>query len=219
MKLRILQIALVLVASLSAAKAQNLGFENGNFTDWIIQDAPSGTYLSVTNEHPHSGNFAAQFGATDNELDYLSQLLPTTVGKTYNVSYYLAIANANQTPANEFIVNIGGTVESSPSGTTAGGANNYISGGTTVFDIVDASDSAYTRYTTSFTAVSDETNLIFGGLDDPLFVYLDDISVTQKLLINVLPLVPEPSQYGLLFLAAIGLIIGKRFFARSLLTK
>lgn len=220
MKLPILGIALILAVSLSPAKAQNIvsnpGFEDGNFTDWTTQNAPSGTYNTVTKDKPNSGSFAAEFGATDNELDYLYQSLSTVVGKTYNVSYFLSIASANQAPANEFITNIGGTVESTPNGVTAGGAENFISGGTTVLDIVDASDSSYTRYTASFTATSDETNLIFGGLDNPLFIYLDDISVTQRFSLNVLPVTPEPSQDGLLLLAAVALIAGKRFFARSL---
>jgi hypothetical protein len=222
MKFKLPGLLFILTASLVSAKAQDIvtngGFQTGNFTGWTVQDAATGSYFSVIDLNAPAGNDVVQFGATANALDYISQTLPTIDGTSYAVSYFLSVTSANQTPANEFIVNIGGTLGGTPVGTTAGGSANYIVGGTTLADIVNARDSGFTDYTTDFTATSSDTNLVFGARNGPLFDYLDNVSVTvtanNRVIIPNNPVVPEPSEYALLVLAAAALLGWKRFGIR-----
>jgi hypothetical protein len=220
MRSTLLGLSILFLASVASAKAQNIvtngGFDTGNFQDWDVQDAASGSYFSVVDLTP--GNDVVQFGATANDLDYISQSLPTIDGTTYAVSYYLETTSANQTPLNEFILNVGGTLNGTPVGTTAGGSANYVIGGATLTDVVNAKDSVFTQYTVDFTATSNQTTLVLGARNGPLYDYLDNVSVTPTFnphaVIIRTPVVPEPSEYALLILAGIGLLGWKRFGVR-----
>jgi hypothetical protein len=182
------------VISSGLTKAQNLvqnpGFEtSGEFTDYMTQAAPEASYFGVNSSNPHSGSNSAFFASgsgTNDYFDYISQSLDTTVGTTYEISFYLAVDGTASD--NEFLANIGGTLESSQVDESVGGRPDYISGGDTFQDI-SSNASPYTEYFGSFTASSTTTNLIFGGENATSYSYLDDISVTA---------VPEPSIWGLL---------------------
>jgi hypothetical protein len=234
MKFNTLALTLILALSFTSAKAQNIvlnpGFETGIATDVGVYPAPdwtptpsaSGSYYYVGNEEPNTGLNEVDFGSQSGQFDYISQTLSTVIGTTYDVSFFVSVSNVTDcsgdqaaTPSNELIANIGGSLGAA-NGTTAGGATNYITGGTTLADIVNSTDTPYTEYTGTFTAVDTSTNLIFGGYNGPDFDYLDDISVTAQtgggnITTNA---VPEPSQYGLMLLAAVALVIRKRLSVR-----
>jgi hypothetical protein len=223
MNFKILSLAIALAALLTPAKAQNIvlnpGFEAGpaadsppfSAPDWTPTAASTGSYFYVADLNPNTGANEVNFGGAGGELDYISQTLATVVGTTYDISFFLSVNNVEgeageQMPSNEFVGNIGGTVGSTANGTTMGGATNYITGGTTIADVVNSADTPYTEYTASFTAEDTSTNLNFGGLNGPNFDFLDDISVVAQSNVAV----PEPSQYGLLVLTAIGLMVWRR---------
>ncbi len=208
MNLRILSLAIILIGAFAvSSKAQqnlvsNGGFETDNFDGWTTQNAPDGSDFGVTTTMPYEGTYSAEFGGVSNQFDYISQALDTVIGTTYYVSFELA----NDQTDNEFLANIGGVLQDTPAGVSAGGVDNYIKGGTTYLDLVNTPTVPYSQYQTSFTATSSTTNLIFGGYNVPSFYYLDDVVV-----------VPEPSQYGLLvFLAVVGFIGWRRFSCSSL---
>jgi hypothetical protein len=140
---------------------QNPGFETGDFTGWTVNSQFSG--VDTEPALAHSGNDSAFFGQ-QGSLGTLSQALPlaTTPGTTYSFSFWYA---------------------------SDGGTPNELSatiGGTTVFDQTDipstfipanASQHGYVQFTTTFTATSTSTPLVFGVRDDPGFIFLDDVSV------------------------------------------
>src|ERR1700683_2146896 len=164
MKFKILSLAFVLVALLAPARAQNIvlnpGVEAGassttppfSAPDWTPTASTTGSYFYVADDNPHSGTNEVNFGGAGGELDYISQTLSTVVGTTYDISFFLSVSSVegeagDQTPSNEFVANIGGTVGSTANGTTLGGATNYITGGTTIADVVNSADTPYTAYT------------------------------------------------------------------------
>ncbi|MFZ4507705.1 MAG: carbohydrate binding domain-containing protein [Fimbriimonas sp.] len=69
----------------------NPGFESGGLTGWTL--SRTAEYSSVTsyNLYVHSGYYGLGTGEVDSEL-YLSQTIPTVVGKTYRVSLWLSTA-------------------------------------------------------------------------------------------------------------------------------
>jgi hypothetical protein len=73
---------------------KNCGFETGDFSDWTVKFAPSpfGPTLEVASTLegvvPHSGNFAALFGSFTTD-DAISQVLSTTPGRAFDLSFFL----------------------------------------------------------------------------------------------------------------------------------
>lgn len=201
MKLSKIILALIVVATLGTAKGQELvvngGFETGDFTGWTTQDSANGTHFFVDTDTPNSGSYDAHFGNAGGQLDYITQNLATTIGETYQLSFYL---NNQGDPSNEFYGNIGGTLSGTWDGTslTAGGAEDFLSGGGTTFiDLANVNATfSYSQYTTSFTATSTSTPLTFGAWHVPSHFFLDDISVIVA---------PEPSTWVLL-LGGLGLL-------------
>ena len=135
---------------------QNGGFETGDLTGWTLTPASSGSLFEVGSSPiaPHSGNYAAQFGATAYIPDSISQTLATVPGDTYSLSYWL---NHNETDAeNDFQVSWAGNVVQNLSNVSA-------------FD--------WTNYTFTETATSTATVLQFSGYEVPAYFALDDVSV------------------------------------------
>ena len=151
--LRKILLALTAVAALSVAhpaKANlitNPGFETGSMGWTLFPGAGvSGAQSGVS---PHSGN-AQLFTATSVQGAGVGQLLATTPGATYTVSFFLAAAET-------------------------GGSLNVLWGGSTVFSHVFTSLSGYTEYTFNVTASNASTALRFSFRGRNQF--LDDISV------------------------------------------
>jgi hypothetical protein len=178
--------AVVLGAGLFAAGVQaaelvvNGGFETGDFTAWTTSDSFS-TFYGVDGAGPHHGNFSAYFGALD-PSDSIAQVLATTAGTHYTVSFWLD---------SEFT-----------SGDAAGFVGTF--GATTFISLSDA-DADFTFKPFSFDVVASGpyTQLTFAAYNANFFYTLDDVSVTA---------VPENATYALmaLGLAAVGAAARRR---------
>lgn len=197
-------VLLSLLGSWNFAKAANLvqngGFETGTFADWTVQDASTGSQIGITNQGPavYDGTYSAYLASTGG-LDFISQSLATTAGQTYELTLYLRNPGNvdDNTPDNEFVANVGGSLGSSS-----------ITGGNTLVNVVNTTGFYWTEESASFTASSSSTSLILGGNapDDGDFL-LDDVSVVAA---------PEPSTYALL-LGGLGFLAISRLRTRRAL--
>ena len=171
------------VAALSPVAHANLvtngGFETGNFSGWVTTPAASNSLFLVTNLFPQAGAFYATFGAQAATLDSISQMLVTSPGASYDISFWLRV-DGGQNPNNSFEFNWdGGVAELSLSNTPT---------------------QAYTQYTYTLTATTASTALSFGARNRPSFSRLDTIVVTE---LNAAT-VPEPTSLALVGIAALG---------------
>jgi PKD repeat protein len=132
----------------------NGGFETGDFTGWCLTNYSGGTATEVDG-FALDGNYGADFFQSGS-LDYLSQLIPTTPGATYLLSFWL----------------------DSPDGLTP---NEFLASwnGTTLFDEVNMPATGWTNIQYVVTSPESSTVLKFGGRDDPSDLGLDDVSVTS----------------------------------------
>jgi hypothetical protein len=139
----------------TAALILNGGFETGDFTGWTQFGNTS--FDSVSSANPHSGNYAARFGASGSESG-IYQTIPTTPGANYDLSYWLF--NAGGTP-NSFHAQIDGV---------------DIPGS----QLTDVAAFAYTQYTFTFTAARSSTEVRFFFRQDPTHWNFDDVSVVAS---------------------------------------
>ena len=174
-----LALALFTVGAITVAPAQaqnlvtNPGFETGNPTGYTV----SGSGVSFNVNNPHTGNYAAEFSGV-NQFGHLSQVIATTTGDTYNVSFFLTNSGA---PAIEFKASFAGFQG---------------------VDVVNANPFDYTQYSFTAVATGSSSLLQFDGFQNPSAFFLDDISVTDA----GAP-VPEASSFvslGLLLLLGLG---------------
>lgn len=78
----------------------NSGFETGNLSSWIYCNPSASSYAGITKKNSDNfvykgktyqaylGNYFYLDGAVGN-ADYLSQMLSTDIGDTYNISFWL----------------------------------------------------------------------------------------------------------------------------------
>jgi hypothetical protein len=155
----------------SALRADNIvvngGFETGNWTGWNYSN--NSGYLTVNGNTPYSGSYAANFGATYNVYDTISQILATSKGTSYTLSFWLA---------NTF----------DPHSESDSADFQVLWNGTSLEDIVTTTAFGYTEFTFTVTGTGSDT-LSFEGYNDPSWTYLDDVSVDAT---------PEPSSFYLL---------------------
>jgi hypothetical protein len=130
----------------------NGGFETGDFTGWTVTGA--GPNL-VTTGASHSGTYAAWLGAVGSD-GFVSQVVPTTAGRTYHLQYWLDHTGGG-TP-NDFSVQLNGV-------TLAGSTFTN-----------DTTNFAYRAFDFDFTATG-ATTLRFSAREDPAYWHLDDVSV------------------------------------------
>jgi PEP-CTERM motif-containing protein len=148
--------------------------------DWTLTKAAVGSDFFVNGtagagafSAPNSANFGAE-GAFD---DKLSQVLATTVGQAYTISFELAHAATNS--VNDFSAQFGGIP---------------------IFSLVNAAAFGYTLETFTATATSSSTELDFFGRENPSFYNLDNVSV-----VAISGAVPEPSTWAMMLLGFAGL--------------
>jgi hypothetical protein len=188
-----LSVAAVLAAgtmlSLSAPASANL-VTNGNFDadspdsgvaplGWTLVLAPSGSDFFV-GSGPGFGPFSppnsANFGATGGFDDVLSQVLSTTPGQAYTISFELAHDSTNN--VNDFSANFG--------------TNQILS-------LTNTAEFAYTLYSFTDTATSSSTTISFAGRENPAWYDLDNVDV------EVATAVPEPGSLAVFGAALFGL--------------
>jgi hypothetical protein len=154
----ILLSTLVEVGSARANLVANPNFDLSPLgVDWTFTPAPSGSDFFYgagptfgAFSPPNSANFGA-VGAFDDEI---SQVLATTPGASYTISFELAHDSTNA--ENDFSVTFGGT---------------------TVFSIVNTAEFGYTLETVTGVATSSSTTLAFFGREVPAWYDLDNVSV------------------------------------------
>src|SRR6185437_2416462 len=133
----------------------NGGFEAGSFTNWTRAGSFANSGISTSALYRHSGTYGAQLFASGT-LGYLSQTLSTTPGGTYLISLWLDVTN-NST-ANEFLVNWGGT---------------------TFMDQTNIPKIGWTNIQFLVTATGNTTALQLGYRNDSAYFGLDDVSVVS----------------------------------------
>jgi hypothetical protein len=175
----------------------NCGFETGGFTDWTMTPAASGSDFAITSNSPNSGTYDARFGASAGENDYIDQILGTTAGGTYDISFYVnSSVNGGVSSNGEFVANWNGvnilTVTGSSSTPSCSGPD---SAGYDLCSFVE-------------TATSSSTELQFGGNTGDSYYHLDDVVVTQAATSTV----PEPSSIPFAAAGLFGiLMLGRRY--------
>ena len=134
----------------------NGGFETGSFAGWT-QFNP-GAFVGVTNDplYVQSGSQGAFFGSP-NAVSGIFQTLATTVGASYQVSFWLG--NLSSNPISSMAFN------------WDGGANEL--------SFVNSAAFGYTNFTYLLTATSAATDLRFSFRHDLFFWAFDTVSVVQ----------------------------------------
>jgi len=172
---------LLLCGALTAANAQLV--LNGTFAgasggdgspivvpNWTVTPAASGSLIIANNGFDDLGSStpggagaeAIDFSATGNpalpltdSYDELSQTIPTTVGATYSVSYWLAAAMASSSYFQSYF----------------GDDQNL--------QTLNTVPTTWTQYTFDVVATSSSTVLAFYGNDAPSYVGIADVEVTD----------------------------------------
>ena len=196
-------VSVTAVSSGAANSVANSGFETGSFSGWTlggnqeggppIYDPSNGTYdgnqfYGVTpgnSVYPaHSGADYAYIGVDSTPL-LLTQLISTTPGTAYTISFYLA---NDYSPSGNYTNSLVGFF-----GATPGIALTNVPG-----TLTGVSGETYTQYQFQSVATSSLTLLQFFVQNDAGYFSLDDVSVDVA--------IPEPGSILLFMTGAAGLL-------------
>jgi hypothetical protein len=132
---------------------QNGGFETGNFTSWTQSGNLIYTSVTASSTFVHSGKYGVQAGPSPG-LGYLSQILPTSPGQLYLLSFWVEYP--------------------------LGGITNFFQvtwSGATLFAQANAAASTWTNLQYFVQSSSNTAVLQFGFRSDPAYFGLDDITL------------------------------------------
>jgi hypothetical protein len=172
-------------ACASAELVANGGFETGDFSGWLA-DSGTGLFPSVSDHvslpvvYPRSGDYYGVFGGSFglSGLATIAQEIPTTIGLTYHVEFWLKSTFAWP------------------------GVVSATFGDTSLLSLTTIPEFDYTLFEADIVATSVSSVLIFSGNTlSPFSMMLDDISVTQ---VGTVVEAPETStSVALAFLAGV----------------
>lgn len=150
---------LVAVAAASAAQANivvNGSFENDGLSGWTVTPAAVGSNIASTGAASQHGDRSVFFGGTAFQFDTISQILPTTAGQSYIVSFW--------------VLNFG----------VGEDALRVSWEGNVVLDENPVAHPLESWDPVSFqvTATQNGSTLAIGGYDVPVGFYVDNVSVT-----------------------------------------
>jgi hypothetical protein len=177
----LLTLGMAVLAHANTNLVANGSFETGDFTGWTVSGDTSFTGVCDVSTcpagyAPQDGTYAAYFGPVGDTAT-ISQMITTTPGDSYTVSFYLA-APENGTP-NYFSVNFG---------TTSFSFTNFGAS----FD--------WQQFVLTTVATSNQTELSFTFRNDPAYWYLDNVSVEVSS-----GTVPEPGTLALFGSGVLGI--------------
>lgn len=150
-----------IVAAAASVSAQanivvNGSFENNGLFGWTATAAAVGSNFAVTNQAAQDGTHSVFFGGTAFQFDTISQILPTTAGQSYIVSFW--------------VLNFG----------VGEDALRVSWEGNVVLDENPVAHPLESWDPVSFqvTATQNGSTLAIGGYDVPVGFYVDNVSVT-----------------------------------------
>lgn len=147
-------IALAIATPLQAGLLSNGGFETGSFLGWNQSGNLSFTFV----ESPgYSGTYAAVFGPVW-DSGFISQPIPTVVGQSYTLSFWLS------------------------SGTGAPNRFDALWDNTAIpsLSLLNATPFAYTQFSATVVATGTTSTVGFGFRQDPSYWYIDDIELVAN---------------------------------------
>lgn len=191
--LSICTILLFLTPNRSAAAnlVTNGDFETGDFTGWTVTPAATGSNIAVRAIPPAHDTLGAAFGATGTSSDSIKQVLATTPGTLYDLSFFYEVGFANGLLANNKMEVF----------------FNGMSIGSPLFPQSDVNPGFGTFTFTGLMATGSLTTLEFQGRNalsaqatsGTVYDYIDDVTVIAS--------VPEPGTNALLMVVGlIGLV-------------
>jgi hypothetical protein len=188
--------AFILLSTAHRGTAANLvtngDFETGNLSGWTVTNAASGSNIAVRPIPPAHDTLGAAFGATGASSDSISQVLATTPGTLYDLSFFYEVGFANGLLANNKIEVF----------------FNGVSVGSPLFPQSNVNPGFLTATIPGLLATSGLTTLEFQGRNalsgqatsGTAYDYIDDVTVTAS--------VPEPGTNALLLMIGVLALFG-----------
>jgi hypothetical protein len=141
-----------ILSVIPSSLVQNGGFELGTFADWTTGGNIIGSFVTSDGNFVHAGSYAAKLGPVG-APGYLSQILTTIPGDTYQISCWVISDGHNP---NFFSISWNGV---------------------NILDELNITDTGWTSLQVQTTTTNTTSVLTLGFQDDPGFLGLDDVAV------------------------------------------